>query len=92
MLDALHDTLIGLGRKVYCAGVVVMNADYVFHSITCTSVFLSRCVNISSKLFVTLDILLEMQSHTQQGEPVTNCCHAYVEAAGLSGEQVHLSS
>ena len=44
------------------------------------------------KLFVTLDILLEMQSHTQQGEPVTNCCHAYIEAAGLSGEQLHLSS
>ena len=23
---------------------------------------------------------------------MTNCCHAYIEAAGLSGEQVHLSS
>ena len=38
------------------------------------------------KLFVTLDILLKMRSHIQQGEPVTNCCHAYIEAAGLSGD------
>jgi len=48
--------------------------------------------NICSKLFVTLDILLEMWGHIQQGEPVTNFCHAYIEAAGLSGEDLHLSS
>lgn len=47
--------------------------------------------NICSKLFVTLDILLEMRGHIQQGEPVTTCCYAYIEAAGLSGEDLHLS-
>ena len=56
------------------------------------TVFQAGVFNISNKLFVTLDILLEMRSHIQQGEPVTNCCHAYIEAAGLGGEQLHLSS
>ena len=64
----------------------------ILHTYYLACIFEAGVFNISSKLFVTLDILLEKRSYIQQGEPVTNFCHAYIEAAGLSGEQLHLSS
>ena len=48
--------------------------------------------NICCKLFVSLDILFEMRSHIQQGEPVHNCAHSLMEAASLTGERLPLTS
>lgn len=41
---------------------------------------------------MSLDILFEMRSHVQQGEPVHNCAHSLMEAASLTGESLPLTS
>lgn len=41
---------------------------------------------------MSLDILFEMRSHVQQGEPVHNCAHSLMEAASLTGERLPLTS
>ena len=47
---------------------------------------------MSNKLFVTLDVLLEMRNHIQQGEPIHNCCHAVFEStAKLSRDVIQLT-
>ena len=43
--------------------------------------------NVSNKLFVAMDILLEMQFHISMGEPVHNCCKAVFKSLSLSGGQ-----
>lgn len=40
--------------------------------------------NASNKLFVTLDVLFEMRSHIQQGEPVHNCAHSVIQGSTYS--------
>ena len=47
--------------------------------------------NISNKLFVTLDLLLEMRSHVEQGEAVHNCAHSIIEASSFCGESLPLT-
>ena len=54
--------------------------------------FSTGAFNICCKLFVSLDILFEMRSHVQQGEPVHNCAHSLMEAATLTGESLPLTS
>ena len=46
----------------------------------------------AASFFVSLDILFEMRSHIQQGEPVHNCAHSLMEAAPLTGERLPLTS
>ncbi len=71
----------GLVATNYCQANVLSFA-FVLHA----GVF-----NICNKVFITLDVLLGMRSHIRQGEPVTNCAHAVVEAATVSGDTPILS-
>lgn len=46
--------------------------------------------NISNKLFVTLDILYDMRSHVERGEPPGNSAHAVIRSCCLSGSEIQL--
>ena len=56
------------------------------------TVFILGIFNISNKLFVSLDILYDMRSHVERGEPPGNCAHAMLRSCCFSGYKPQLGS
>ena len=72
-------------RYGYCkwddGNFVLQPIIHKFDLITCSNII--GIFNVSNKLFVTIDILLEMRSHIRRGEPPSNTVNAVFESVCL---------